>query len=78
MYFSDDVINKTRNELISLATSGYDVITMLTGISNPDATPGTRQDDKTYANIIEEVFGTETTPTAGTFYIFRIVKLSKL
>ena len=68
MYFSDDVINKTRNELISLATSGYDVITMLTGISNPDATPGTRQDDKTYANIIEEVFGTETTPTAGTFY----------
>ena len=68
MSFSDDVINKTRNELISLATSGYDVITMLTGISNPDATPGTRQDDKTYANIIEEVFGTETTPTAGTFY----------
>ena len=68
MYFSDDVINKTNAELQSLGTAGYNVITMLTGISNPDATPGTRNDDKTYANIIEEVFGTEENPTVGKFY----------
>lgn len=68
MYFSDDVINKTRTELESLGTAGYNVITMLTGISNPDSTPGTRDDDKTYADIIEEVFGTEETPTVGKFY----------
>ena len=68
MYFSDDVINKTKAELQSLGSAGYNVITMLTGISNPDATPGTRQDGKTYADIIEEVFGTETNPTVGKFY----------
>ena len=68
MYFSDDVINKTKAELQSLGTAGYNVITMLTGISNPDATPGTRQDDKTYADIIQEVFGTEENPTVGKFY----------
>ncbi len=68
MYFSDDVINKTKAELQSLGTAGYNVITMLTGISNPDSTPGTRDDDKTYAEIIEEVFGTEENPTVGKFY----------
>ena len=67
-YFSDDVINKTKAELQSLGTDGYNVITMLTGISNPDSTPGTRDDDKTYADIIEEVFGTEENPTVGKFY----------
>lgn len=68
MYFSDDVINKTKAELQSLGTAGYNVITMLTGISHPDSTPGTRTDDKTYADIIEEVFGTEENPTVGKFY----------
>lgn len=68
IYFSDDVINKTKAELQSLGTAGYNVITMLTGISDPDSTPGTRDDDKTYGDIIEEVFGTEENPTAGKFY----------
>ena len=67
-YYSDDVINKTKAELQSLGTAEYNVITLLTGISNPDSTPGTRQDDKTYADIIEEVFGTEENPTVGKFY----------
>ncbi len=67
VYFSDDVIQKTNTELQSLKTAGYNVITMLTGISNPDSTPGTRN-DKTYADIIEEVFGTVTNPTVGKFY----------
>ena len=68
MYYSDDVISKTRSQLISLATSGYDIITMLTGITETDSVPATRQDDKTYGDIIEEIFGTEETPTAGKFY----------
>lgn len=65
-YYSDTVISTTKSRLQSLETSGYDLITMLTGIDNPDSTPGTN--DKTFAEIIEEIFGTETAPTAGKFY----------
>ena len=65
-YYSDDVINKTNSRLQSLENDGYNVITMLTGISNPDSNPGVNP--KTYAQIIEEIFGTEENPTAGKFY----------
>ena len=68
VYYSDDVINKTKAQLQALDTAGYDVITMLTGISNADDVPATRNDDKTYGDIIEEIFGTETNPTVGKFY----------
>ncbi len=68
VYYSDDVINKTKAQLQALDTAGYDVITMLTGISNEDDVPATREDDKTYGDIIEEIFGTETNPTVGKFY----------
>ena len=67
-YFSDDVITKTKTQLESLETAGYNVITMLTGISNAEDLPGTRDDDKTYGDIIEEIFGTEENPTVGKFY----------
>lgn len=65
-YYSDDVINKTNSRLQTLEASGYNIITMLTGIDEPDSTPGTTS--KTFAQIIEETFGTETNPTAGKFY----------
>ena len=65
-YYSDDVINKTKAQLQALDTAGYYVITMLTGITEEDAQP--IPDDKTYGEIIEEIFGTEETPTAGKFY----------
>ena len=68
LYYSDDVINKTKAQLQALDTAGYNVITMLTGISNADDVPATRTDDKTYGDIIEEIFGTEETPTVGKFY----------
>lgn len=68
VYYSDDVINKTKAQLQALDTAGYNVITMLTGISNEDDIPATREDDKTYGDIIEEIFGTETNPTVGKFY----------
>lgn len=67
-YYSDDVITKTKTQLQSLKTSGYNVITMLTGISNSEQVPATRTDSKTYGNIIEETFGTKDNPTAGKFY----------
>ena len=67
VYYSDDVINKTRESLLSLGNSGYNVFTMLTGISNEDDIPATLE-DKTYGQIIEEIFGTEENPTIGNFY----------
>ena len=68
VYYSDDVIAKTKAQLQALDTAGYNVITMLTGISDADSVPATRPDDKTYGHIIEEIFGTEETPTVGKFY----------
>ena len=68
MYYSDDVINKTKAQLQALDTAGYNVITMLTGITEAEDVPATRPDDKTYGDIIEEIFGTESAPTVGKFY----------
>ena len=68
IYYSDDVIAKTKAQLQALDTAGYNVITMLTGISDADSIPATRPDEKTYGDIIEEIFGTEETPTVGKFY----------
>lgn len=65
-YFSDTVISTTKSRLKSLESAGYNIITMLTGIDNPESTPGIT--DKTYSEIITETFGTETAPTAGKFY----------
>ncbi|MBR3163299.1 MAG: VWA domain-containing protein [Clostridia bacterium] len=63
--YKDSVINKTKSTLQSLAEN-YNIITMLTGISNADseATGSTY----TYGQIIEKVFGTADNPTAGKFY----------
>lgn len=64
-YFSDSVIEKTKNELSSLSTVTDKVITMLTGIVDGSQKPmGTKTNDE----IIEEVFGTTTNPTIGKFY----------
>lgn len=65
-YYSDTVITKTNQQLKDLEAEGIEVITMLTGINNESSTPGIS--DKTYGQIIEEVFGTQTNPTVGTFY----------
>lgn len=64
-YFSDSVIEKTKNELSSLSGVADKVITMLTGIEDGNYKPmGTKTNDE----IIEEVFGTTTNPTIGKFY----------
>lgn len=67
-YYSDDVITKTKNKLLSLANTmnSNNIFIMLTGIGNGSATaaPST----KTYDEIINEIFGTPASPTVGKFY----------
>lgn len=65
-YYSNDVINKTKTELLNAKTKSINIITMLTGISDEDYIPMT--DGKSFKEIISEVFGTETNPTVGKFY----------
>lgn len=66
-YYSDEVINATKTKLQEIGNQGINIITMLTGINNEsDSTP--TNPDKTYGQIIEEIFGTEETPTVGDFY----------
>lgn len=67
-YYSDDVISKTKTELEQLGKNNINVITMLTGISNPDDKPNSYVTEKTNAQIISEVFGTTKNPTVGKFY----------
>lgn len=66
IYYSDDVIHKTKTQLQKLGTNKIDIITMLTGIDNADelATGST----KTYGEIITEILGTTQNPTIGKFY----------
>lgn len=61
------VITETKNTLKSLKNTN--VITMLTGISDEEATFRTDGTNTyTYGQVIEEVFGTEENPTIGKFY----------
>lgn len=66
VYYSDDVIAKTKAKLETLKKANVNVITMLTGINTPEGTPTGAS--KTYNQIITEIFGTQENPTAGTFY----------
>ena len=52
-YFSDDVIKKTYTALANVEKNNISLITMLTGISEPDKKP-LPSVDKTYAQIISE------------------------
>lgn len=67
-YFSDTVIEKTKNELLSLSDVADKVITMLTGITDGNAKPLESVTPKTNDEIIKEVFGTTANPTIGKFY----------
>lgn len=64
-YYSDAVISQTKSALTAIANSNVKLYTMLTGINNPEQTTDT---SKTFSQIITEIFGTESQPTAGTFY----------
>lgn len=60
-------INNTKSTLNSL--NNMKVITMLTGINNENLTMvKTEENSYTYGEVIQNVFGTESNPTAGIFY----------
>ena len=75
-YFSDDVIKKTNTALANVEKNNISLITMLTGISEPDKNPLPTV-DKTYAQIISEIFGTQEKPTAGKFYYIQDDKIEE-
>lgn len=75
-YFSDDVIKKTNTALANVEKNNISLITMLTGISEPDKKP-LPSVDKTYAQIISEIFGTQEKPTAGKFYYIQDDKIEE-
>lgn len=71
-----DVIKQTKSTLSSL--DDIEVITMLTGITEEEATFRTDGTNTyTYKQIIEEVFGTTAKPFKGTFYKIDDEKIEK-
>ena len=74
-YYSNDVINKTKTELLNVNTQNINIITMLTGISDEDYIP--MPDGKSYKEIISEVFGTQTNPAVGKFYYITDSQIEK-
>lgn len=73
--YNDETISATKTEYQSIASSGINVITMLSGIANGDSTiPET---SKTFNQYIESLFGTSTNPTAGKFYYIQDNKIEE-
>ena len=69
-------INNTKATLESL--SNLNVITMLTGISNENATMvSTGTNTYTYGQVINQVFGTMENPTVGKFYYIQDNEIEK-
>lgn len=66
VYYSDDVIQKTKQQLQAINTQGIKLVTMLTGISDEAYVPVTTS--KNFGQIITEVFGTQANPSVGSFY----------
>lgn len=75
-YYADTVIEKTKQTLTSTEEQGINLITMLTGIDTPDEEP-IEDLGKTYAEVIEEIFGTAEKPTAGAFYYIQDDEIEK-
>ena len=75
-YYADTVIEKTKQTLTSTEEQGINLITMLTGIDTPDEEP-IEDLGKTYAEVIEEIFGTAENPTAGAFYYIQDDEIEK-
>ncbi len=64
LQYSDTVLGNTKNKLIELNNKGTKLISVLAGVSNT-VEPTV---NKTYVELAEEVFGTESAPTAGKYY----------
>ncbi len=74
-YYSDDVINKTKQQLQALNTQGIKVTTMLSGIKDETYVPITTE--KNFGQIIKEIFGTPDKPTVGNFYYVTDAEIEK-
>ncbi len=74
-YYSDEVINKTKQQLQTLSKQGVKITTMLTGIDNENTIP--TGVTKNFGQIIKEVFGTQSSPTAGNFYYVTDTEIEK-
>lgn len=64
LQYSDTVLGNTKSKLIELNNKGTKLISVLAGVSNT-IEPTV---NKTYVELAEEVFGTESVPTAGKYY----------
>lgn len=74
-YYGPEVISKTKATLQSLQADNFKVITMLTGINNPEQQAGVH--DYTFQYVIDNIFGTTTNPTAGKFYYISDAQIEK-
>lgn len=74
-YYGPEVISKTKTTLQSLQTDNFKVITMLTGINNPEQRAGTH--DYTFQYVIDNIFGSTSAPTAGKFYYISDEQIEK-
>ena len=75
IYYSDDVIAKTKEQLKAIEAKNISLITMLTGINDESYIPNGAT--KNFGQIIEETFGTPTSPTAGKFYYIQDDKIEE-
>lgn len=66
IYYGDEVITRTKQQLLDLKNKGINLITMLSGIK--DESYVAAGITKTFGEIIAEIFGTAEAPTAGTFH----------
>lgn len=73
MTYSGEVTTKTKNTLNSIKSLEINIITVMTGVNSqaqPDPNGATSPEaaGKTYQQLAEEIFGTQTNPTYGKFY----------
>jgi len=74
-YYSNEVISKTKIKLQEM-TNSYEVIAMLTGISDPDYVT-TNENKYTFSQIIEELFGTTEASKVDKFYYINDSEIEK-
>ncbi len=70
-FYTESSADPTKNKLISLQEKGINVISMLINISEREINLTGRDENatfKTYKDVANYVFGTETSPTAGPVY----------
>lgn len=77
LYFSENVLNKTKQELQTIHNNSINLSVMLTGIDDETFQPAPSVTKKTNIEIITDVFGTPEKPTAGNFYYITDDEITK-